>query len=109
MATIYLPPTRNPYFRDTDGYITRTKLEDEVLNETVDFTQELGSETLSTATWTDTSGPTITGTTVASPLVTFTITKSGEATLIVTTSGSRTLHRRLRWLPLDTTQYSDYR
>jgi len=105
-----LPPERNQWFRDIDGVLTRQKLEDEVLTEIVDFTDQLDSgETVSTAAWDDVSGPTITGTTVTTPQVAFTVTKSGDATLVITTSAARTLRRELRWLARDVTDLSDYR
>lgn len=103
-----LPPERNQWFRDIDGVWCRHKLEDEILTETVDFTDQLDGEALVTATWDDVSGPAISSTVCASPQVTFTITKSGDATLVVTTA-TRTLRRELRWLAMDASLINDYR
>lgn len=109
MSTLRINPERNPWYKDIDGCLTRTKDEDETINEIIDFTSYLESgETISAATWDDVSGPTITGTTVSSPTVTFTVTDSGTATLVTTTSLSRTLRRDLRWVDPNVADSSDY-
>lgn len=107
-----LPPEagRSSWFRDIDGVtFARQKLEDEILNEVVDFTDQLeAGEAIAIASWDDVSGPTISGTAVASPRVSFTVRDSGEATLVVRTA-TRTLRRQLRWIAADSTRFSDYR
>lgn len=101
MTDLFLRKKRYPFRLVGDEY-TREKRTDEVLNEGVDFVDELDGETILTATW-SVVGPTITGTTITAgrdstdTKVTFTVTSTGSAVLKVTTSGVRTLERRFRW------------
>lgn len=107
-----LPPKRNEWFRDRDGVWARQKMQDEVLTDEVSFADELASgETISSFSWVDTSGPSISGDAIngTSDGITFTVTDSGDTTLSVVTSGGRTLRRELRWIGTDTTALSDYR
>jgi len=107
MTVIQTKAIRRKYFQDRyDGAYTTYKRQDEVLNEGMEFINDLDGETISTATW-DTNGPTISGTTVTTgrdstnTKVTWTVTDAGSATLQLTTSGSRTLEYRFRWIATD--------
>jgi len=101
MSTLRLPLRRRHWYQDHDGVWTRTKREDEVLSETIDFADQLGSgETLSSVTVHD-SGPTISSEAVSGTELTYTVTKTGSVTFRVVTSDSRTLEVELHYRSLD--------
>lgn len=90
---------------DKDGWLTFTKREDDTVKYTFDLTEDLAeigsSETISSATWTE-SGPTVSGEGTSNTTFYATVTKSGTAKVVVVTSSSYELVYRLRWISTDT-------
>ena len=111
--TLRLPPVRNEWYQAHDRFSTwtRQKLREEVLTDEIIFSSdELAGETLSSHEFVNTSGPTISADAINgdSDGVTFTVTGCGLTTLSVVTSGGRTLRKKLQWLCLGSTSFSDY-
>ncbi len=108
MGVASIRKRRYPYrYNPSTGEYEREKRIDEVLNDSVEFFQDLDpGETLSSVT-VEVSGPTITAETIASgqestnTKVTFTVTCVGAVTFKVVTSASRTLERLLRFRGTD--------
>jgi hypothetical protein len=93
-------PIVRDWYLDEDRIPTTTKRYNEVKSESLDLTNELGSETISSHTW-DSSGPTISGSVAAGAVISWKVTGAGYGTLKVVTSGARTLHYPMHWRSTD--------
>lgn len=105
--TAYQRPSRNRFFRDRDGIPSVVRDEDAVETYTLDYADELGSDTISTSTWAS-EGPTIDSDSNTTTATTVTVSgSSGELKNTVVTAGGRTLIRYLNEYQAE--KSSDYR
>jgi hypothetical protein len=108
MGTFYEPLERNRWSEDADGVPFITKTEDEILTVPIDWTDRLGSATISTSTWTA-SGVTTSGAALASPVATIKVTGTdGEVTNKITTSDGQTFERKRRFKSPNGVRSDDY-
>ena len=104
MPTLYLPPdTRRPFHMGPDGKWTTYKDDDAVVAYTVDWTDILDGDTISTSTWTvDEGGITLSGAANTTTTTSITVTESGGvAKNVIVTAASLTHVRRLEFLDTD--------
>ena len=88
---------RHEDFRDHEGYTTVAKDEDSVENYTLDWADDLGSETISTSTW-ECDGVTNDADSNTTTTTTITVSETnGTAKNTITTSDSRTLVYRIKF------------
>ena len=98
MPTVYTKSPRRRSFTDINGLTAWHKDEDSVETYTIDWSDELGSETVSTSTWLM-DGPTNDSDSSTTTTTSITVSKSGgTAKNTITTSGGRTLVKRLRFV-----------
>lgn len=109
MATTHyrdLPRGRG-FFRDRDGIPVIVHHPDEVNSYVVDWTDELGSETISTSAWTA-SGVTVSSAAISGTTTTANIKATGSVENKITTSGGRTLVQLLRFREGPRREIEDY-
>lgn len=99
-AVLARRPRRRVWFLDWDGVYATTKRHNDKISYEFDESEELKSETISTASWSS-SGPTLSGASIDSAKHSITVTGSGEATVTVTGSGGTIFERRYRWIATD--------
>lgn len=99
MPTLYLPPERREFFADHEtGQWTIYKDEDSILSYTVDWSRVLGTDTISSVTWT-VSG--VTSVSQSNTTTTTTIKLSGSggsAKATVVTAGGSTHVQTLNFI-----------
>lgn len=99
MPTLYLPPERREFFADHEtGQWTTYKDSDSVLSYTIDWSRVLGTDTISSVTWT-VSGVTNSASSNTTTTTTIKISGSGGyAKATVVTAGGNTHIRTLNFL-----------
>lgn len=108
--TFILPTKRRRWFVDFDGIRTTSKLQDEKLIETFDFSDVLSSgETISSVAW-EAQGVTISNESNTTTTATLTVTGNGMAKVTLTTSTGQEIQEQFRWMAKDAvhSDYSDY-
>ena len=94
----YAKPSRNRFFEDADGYPSVWMDKDEVDSFTFDWSRDLGSDTISTSTWTG-NGLTVDSSSNTTTAATAVISAAGdvsEAKNTIVTAGGLTRERTLR-------------
>ena len=85
------------FFHDVDGLLAVAKHEDAVESFVLDWADELGSDTISSATF-DANGVTVDSSSNTTTTTSMTISKSGgHVDVTVVTAGGSTLEKRLRF------------
>ena len=98
MATLFLEPERRTWFADSSGRWTVYKDEDSILAYTIDWSRMLGSDTISSVTWT-VEGVVSQSQSNTTTTTTITLSKtSGEAKATIVTAGGLTHVRRFQFL-----------
>lgn len=106
-STVFQPLERTRYFEDNDGVLATSKHEDDEIQLVLDWTNYLGSDTISSVTYTD-HGVTTSGKSNTTTATTATITKTGWTEIEVTMASGRTVTRQVRFYPIDGSETSDY-
>lgn len=103
-----LPLERTRYFTDRDGELATSKRNDEIIQLSLDFTDQLAtSETVSSVA-TVASGVTLSSASLATPVWTANVAGVGEVEVTATLSTGRKLQRVVRFYGTDG-MASDYR
>jgi hypothetical protein len=106
--TFNFPLERERWFRDRDGVLSTSKHKDDIVRVLLDLTDSLGSDTISSVTYTD-SGLTTSAKSSTTTTITFDITNIGETLLVVTLSNSREINFKVRGYDIEGAKSLDYR
>jgi hypothetical protein len=105
--TVYIKPERVRYFTDRDGVMSCAKRIDEVVPLIIDWTDVLGSATISSVAYVD-SGVTRSSTSNTTTTTTTYVTGSGETEITVTLSTGEVRQRLVRFPAKEQGSESDY-
>lgn len=101
-VTHYLPPPREGWSRAYDGAWETGKPHDATMTYTFNRTRELPSGvTISSVSWTDVDGVTLTNASTSSPSHSVTVAGVGEATAVITLSNGDIRYDKRRWRSTD--------
>lgn len=106
--TFVAPLERQRYWQDQDGALATSKRKDDAVQIVWDFTDKLGSATISSVAYAD-SGLTTSGKSNTTTAVTFTYTGIGETELTLTLSSSLKIIAVLRAYDVEGVRQRDYR
>jgi hypothetical protein len=96
MPTLVVPEDRRTFSADADGIATVYRDPETVADYTIDWTRQLGSDTIRVSTWTG-DGLTITGEALTSQATSAFLTgEDGTVKNTITTAAGRTYVRRIR-------------
>jgi hypothetical protein len=95
-STVLVPLERSRYFSDQDGSLATVKREDEVLGLVIDWSDELGADTISSVAYAD-SGVVTSGKSSTTTTTTCSVSGTGEFEVTVTLASGRKLQRVVRF------------
>ena len=107
-STVFRPLERSRYFTDRDGILSTSKREDDVIQLVLDWTDELGSDTISSVAYAD-SGVTTSAKSNTTTTTTCNVTKTGYTKITATLTNSRKLQKIVRFYQADGVRAVDYR
>lgn len=96
MTSIYLPPERVRFWRDGDSVLSITKRENEVVPLIIDWSDRIGSATISSVAYDD-SGVTRSSTANTTTTSTTYVTGIGETEITVTLSTGEKIQKLVRF------------
>jgi hypothetical protein len=108
--TYYIKPRRIKYFTDRDGKMSQVKRYDEIVPLIINWSDELGSDTISSVAYSD-SGVTRSSTSNTTTTTTTYVTGTGETEITLTLASGAKKQRVVRYYDQeshDTTSVSDY-
>lgn len=100
MGSVYLPDRRGEGAYEYDGTLTFPKRYDDSRAYTIDLSELLDGDTISTATW-SADGVTIDASSNTTTTISVRVSGAGEAECLVVTAGSETFDLRLKWRATD--------
>ena len=106
-STLYRPLERTRFFRDQDGVLSTSKREDDVVQVTIDYTDQLGGVTISSVAYAD-SGLTTSGKSATTTAITFSFTGIGETEITLTLSSGLKIVDKVRGYDVDGARPRDY-
>jgi hypothetical protein len=110
MTEYYGKVVRTSYYLSRNGVLSKGKLDEDKLYESMNFSWILvGAETISAAVFEDVSCLTLSAVTIASPVLSWTVESVGTATLKITTSAGRIRKLNVEYIATDPySEASDY-
>jgi len=106
-STVVLPLERSRYFVDRDGVLSTSKREDEIMQLILDWTDQLGSDTISSVAYVD-SGVTTSSKSTTTTKSTCNVTGVGETEITATLASGRSLQRVVRFYDAEGHKQADY-